>query len=444
MDPLVALLGRPNAGKSTLFNRLTRSRDALVDDAPGVTRDRHYGHAVWHGVSFGVVDTGGFIEGEAFSAEIRAQIGQAVAEADLIVLLFDGRAGLSPYDRDLVDLVRRTDKPLLCAVNKIDGPEEEVRLSEFHRLGIAPLHPLSAEHRYGWNDFLDALIARLPRRDLSAAPQEDEGRPVAVAFVGRPNVGKSSLVNRILGAERMIVSPLPGTTREAIDVDYRREGRRYRLVDTAGIRRKSAVAAKLEKFSVLNALKRLERCDVALIVLDAAEGVVEQDLTIAGYALERGCGCIFLANKWDLARQAGVSEKTFLERLRERAGFLAFAPMLTVSARTGKGVGRMFPLVDRVAGQYAARLSTGRLNRLIAEAVARNPPPLHRGRPVKVYYATQAATRPPSFVLFTNRPEAVPQAYRRYLLNRIREEAGLEATPIRLWFRERERRGSGG
>ncbi len=443
MDPLVAVLGRPNAGKSTLFNRLTRSRDALVDDTPGVTRDRHYGHAAWNGVSFGVVDTGGFIEGEAFSAEIRAQIEQAAAEADVIVLLFDGRAGLSPYDRDLADLVRRTDKPLLCAVNKIDGPQDEVRLAEFHRLGLAPLHPLSAEHRYGLNEFLDALVARLPRREAPPATQEGE-RPVAVAFVGRPNVGKSSLINRILGTERMIVSPLPGTTRDAVDVDYRRGGRLYRLVDTAGIRRKSAVAAKLEKFSVLKALQRLERCDVALIVLDAAEGVVDQDLTIAGYALERGCGCIFLANKWDLAAREKVSRKAFLERLRQRAGFLSFAPMLTVSALTGQGVGKIFPLVDRVAEQYAARIPTGRLNRLIAEAVARNPPPLHRGRPVKVYYATQAATRPPSFVLFTNHPEAVPEAYRRYLVNRIREETGLGETPIRLRFRERERRRPGG
>lgn len=443
MDPLVAILGRPNAGKSTLFNRLTRSRDALVDDVPGVTRDRHYGHAVWDGVSFGVVDTGGFIEGDAFSEEIRSQIEQAAAEADLLVLLFDGRAGLSPFDRDLVDLVRRLEKPRLAVVNKIDGPQDEVRIAEFHRLGLEELYPLSAEHRYGWNDFLDALVARLPRREAPAAPEGEEP-PVAVAFVGRPNVGKSSLINRILGRERMIVSPIPGTTRDAIDIDYERAGRRYRLVDTAGIRRKAAVEARLEKFSVLKALQRLERCDIALIVIDASEGVVEQDLTIAGYALERGCGCILLANKWDLAERARISEKAFLDRLRERAGFLSFAPLLTVSARTGKRVGKIFPLVDRVAEQYAARIPTGPLNRMIAEAVARNAPPLHRGRPVKIYYATQAATRPPSFIVFANRPEALPSSYRRYLVNRIREETGLEATPIRLWVRERERRSAGG
>ncbi len=442
MDPLVAILGRPNAGKSTLFNRLTRSRDALVDDLPGVTRDRHYGHAVWNGVSFGVVDTGGFIEGDAFSAEIRSQIEQAAAEADLLVLLFDGRAGLSPFDRDLVDLVRRMEKPRLCVVNKIDGPRDEVRLAEFHRLGLEEIHPLSAEHRYGWNDFLDALVARLPTRDTPPPPEEE--RPVAVAFVGRPNVGKSSLINRILGRERMIVSPIPGTTRDAIDIDHECGGRRYRLVDTAGIRRKSAVEARLEKFSVLKALQRLERCDIALIVIDASEGVVEQDLTIAGYALERGCGCVLLANKWDLAAREKTSEKAFLDHLKERAGFLSFAPRLAVSARTGKGVGKIFPLVDRVAAQYAARIPTAKLNRLFTEAVARNAPPLHRGRPVKIYYATQAATRPPSFVVFANHPQALPSSYRRYLVNRIREETGLTATPIRLWVRERERRAAGG
>lgn len=441
MTPIVAILGRPNVGKSTLFNRITRSRDALVDDHPGVTRDRHHGSASWNDVEFTVVDTGGFVDGEAFSEEIRFQIVQAVEEADLLVLVLDGKTGLSPFDRDMLDLLRGTPKPVMVAVNKIDGPEQEGKLSDFYRLGLDTLYPVSAEHRYGMNDFLDDLVAALPAPP-DGAPAEGEGDVVGLAVVGRPNVGKSSLINAVLGERRLVVSAQPGTTRDAIDSLYQRRGRTYRLIDTAGIRRKGRVSEKLEKFSVIKALRGLERCDVALVVMDASEGITEQDITIAGYAHDRGCGCVFVLNKWDLAETAGAVESRMVADLRDQAKFLSFAPAITVSALTGRRVTRIFSVVDQVYGQYTQRIATGQLNRVLEEALERNPPPLYRGRPVKFYYATQPAAKPPTVLFFVNHPDAVHFSYQRYLLNQLREHTGLDQTPIRLILRQRERRES--
>ena len=443
MKPIVAITGRPNVGKSTLFNRITRSRDALVDDLPGVTRDRHFGTAEWNDVAFDVVDTGGFSEGEEFSEEIRFQISQAVSEADLILLVLDGKTGLSPFDRDILDRLRAAGKPVMHVVNKIDGPEQEVQLAEFYRLGLEGLHPVSAEHRYGMSDFLDALVASLPAPVAAAAEEGGQGM-AGLAVVGRPNVGKSSLINRLLGQPRLLVSPEPGTTRDAIDTVCRRGEKSYRLIDTAGIRRKGRVSEKLEKFSVIKALRALERCDVALIVLDAGEGVTEQDISVAGYAYERGCGCVLVLNKWDLAEKNGVSRERMLAELRRQAKFLGFAPALTVSALTGRGVGRIFGLVDGVYVQYGTRVGTGQLNRILETALAKTPPPLHRGKPVKFYYATQVDARPPTFLFFVNHPDAVHFSYRRYLVNQLREQTGLDRTPLRLVLRQRERRKSPG
>lgn len=439
MKPIVAIVGRPNVGKSTFFNRVTRTQDALVDNCPGVTRDRHFGQARWGDTAFQLIDTGGFAAADDFADRVTVQVHQAIDDADAVVFLMDGKEGLSPYDRDIIDVLRPLAKPVFYAVNKIDSPEHEIHLSDFYSLGIAKLYPLSAEHRYGFNDLLDDLVRVLPK--TAEVPERGtEQDVIRLAVVGRPNVGKSSLINRILGEERLMVSAVPGTTRDAIDTLCRVNAKTYLLIDTAGIRRKGKVTRKLEKFSVIKALRSLDRCDVALVVIDAGEGVTEQDVTIAGYAYERGCGCIFLVNKWDLVAGDDGALRRFSQDLRERAKFLGFAPVLTVSALTGQRVSRIFKIVDTVHRQYSTRIGTGRLNKIFETAVEQNAPALHRGRRIKFFYVTQVATSPPSFVCFVNYPEAVHFSYRRYLMNRVRQEAGLEKTPIRLFFRKRERR----
>jgi GTP-binding protein len=439
MKPIVAIVGRPNVGKSTFFNRVTRTRDALVDVLPGVTRDRYYRDASWNNIEFTLVDTGGFTEGEEFSDGIRFQVQQAIDDADVIILLLDGKEGISPFERDIVDLLRVADKPVFYAVNKIDGAEQEVHVSDFFSLGVEPLFPISAEHRYGMIDFLDALVEGFSAIDKGPGQKAAEGT-IGLAVVGRPNVGKSSLINRILGEERHLVSDRPGTTRDATDAVYQLDGKAYLLIDTAGIRRKGKVTQKIEKFSIIKALRSLDRCDVALIVLDANEGLAEQDVSIAGYAYERGCGCIFLLNKWDLLEKDTQTAKQYLDELRMRAKFLAFAPAMTISALTGLRVVKIFKMVDDVYRQYAQRIATGQLNRILETSMAKNPPPLYRGKPIKFYYSTQVTTKPPTFVCFVNYPQAVHFSYKRFLINQIREQAGLDKTPIRILFRQRENR----
>ena len=439
MKPIVAIVGRPNVGKSTFFNRVTRTRDALVDGFPGVTRDRHYKDASWNDIEFTLVDTGGFTEGDEFSDGIRFQIQQAIEDADVIILLLDGKAGISPFERDMVDLLRVTDKPVFYAVNKIDGAEQEIHVSDFFSLGVEPLFPISAEHRYGIIDFLDALVEGFSAFDKDPDPKAVEGS-IGLAVVGRPNVGKSSLINCILGEERHLVSDRPGTTRDAVDSVYQVGGKAYLLIDTAGIRRKGKVTRKIEKFSIIKALRSLDRCDVALIVLDANEGIAEQDISIAGYAFERGCGCIFLLNKWDLLEKDTHTAKQYLDELRMQAKFLTFAPAMTISALTGQRVVKIFKMVDDVFHQYAQRIGTGQLNRILEISMAKNPPPLYRGNPIKFYYSTQVTTKPPTFVCFVNYPQAVHFSYKRFLMNQIRAQAGLDKTPIRILFRQRENR----
>jgi GTP-binding protein len=439
MKPTVAIVGRPNVGKSTLFNRITRTKDALVDDFPGVTRDRHYGDARWNDVEFTLVDTGGFTVGDDFADQIRLQVHQAIADADVIILLLDGKEGISPFDREMVDILRTVVKPVYYAVNKIDGAEQEVSLTDFYQLGLETLYPLSAEHRYGVTDLLDDVVDTLA--DFMAGPFEDDSRQVIrLAVVGRPNVGKSSLINRILGEQRLLVSDIPGTTRDAIDSLWEMNGTSYLLVDTAGIRRKGKVHRKLEKFSIIKALRSLDRCDVALIVMDAAEGVSDQDISIAGYAFERGCGCILLLNKWDLVEKDSKTVKVYYERLREQAKFLNFAPAMTISALTGLRVRKIFTQVDEVYDQYARRITTGQLNKFLERAIEKNEPSLHRGKRIKFYYAAQISTKPPTIVCFVNYPQAVHFSYKRYLINQLRKETGLDRTPIRIIFRQREGR----
>jgi len=439
MKPIVAIVGRPNVGKSTFFNKVTRTRDALVDDLPGVTRDRHYGDARWNNIEFTVVDTGGFTEGDDFSQEIQHQVQQAIDDADAIILLFDGKEGISPFDRDMLEKLRTIKKPVFYAVNKIDSLEQEAHLYDFYSLGIDKLYPVSAEHRYGLPDFMDDLVDALPGQGDEYKKDEAEDI-IGLAVVGRPNVGKSSLINRILGEERLLVSDIPGTTRDAIDSVCRLNGKSYLLIDTAGIRRKGKVSGKIEKFSIIKALRSLDRCDVALILLDAQEGITDQDISIAGYAYDRGCGCIMLLNKWDMVEKDSNTVKKYIDLLRTQAKFLSFAPAITISALTGQRVSKVFKLVDEVYSQYAQRIGTGQLNKIVERAIEKNEPSLHRGKRLKFYYATQVSAKPPTFVCFVNYPEGIHFSYKRYLINQIREQTGLDKTPIRIVFRQRERR----
>jgi len=437
MKPIVAIIGRPNVGKSTFFNRVTQTRDALVEDFPGVTRDRIYGDAQWNQIDFTLVDTGGFTEtADDFAPQIRFQVQQAMEDADLILFMLDGKEGISPFDQDIFQMLRETAKPVMTAVNKIDGMEQETRLHDFYSLGIDPPYPVSAEHGYGIHDLLDGVTAHLAQAlaPLKAASQEDV---ISIAVVGRPNVGKSSLINTILGKDRHLVSDRPGTTRDAVDSDYLREGRRYRFIDTAGIRRKGKVRQRLEKFSVIKALRSLDRCDVALIVLDANAGISDQDINIAGYAYDRGCGCIFLLNKWDLVEKDSNTAKIFQDKVRESAKFLNFAPVMTISALTGIRIHKIFDWVNTVHGQFTRRINTGQLNKTFEDATRKNEPSLFRGKRLKFYYATQVSAKPPTFVCFVNYPDAVHFSYKRYLMNQIRKGTGLDKTPIRLIFRKR-------
>jgi GTP-binding protein len=437
VKPIVAIVGRPNVGKSAFFNRVTKTRKALVDDFPGVTRDRNLGDAVWNETAFTLVDTGGFVDADEddFAEQIRYQVRQAIEAADLIVLVLDGKGGVSPFDTVMVDLLRGITKPVFYAVNKIDGPELEDRLYEFYRLGIDRLFPVSAEHGYGVAELLDDLVKSLPT--LVSDQCAPDVAAISVAVVGRPNVGKSSLINRVLGHQRLLVSSVPGTTRDAIDSLHTINGQPYLFVDTAGIRRKGKVSHKIEKFSIIKALRSLERCDVALIVIDAQEGITEQDVSIAGYAYERGCGCVFLLNKWDLVDRNGPGAKGLREQLRMEAKFLHFAPILTISAKTGLRINKILGQVATVYRQYETRIGTGQVNRLFQRAIERNEPPFHKGRRLKFYYATQVANKPPTFVCFVNYPQAVHFSYKRYLLNQVRTGTGLDCTPLRILFRQR-------
>ena len=442
MKPLIAIIGRPNVGKSTLFNRLSERKKAIAIDQPGATRDRNYAEASWNGKAFTVIDTGGFepISTETILMQMREQTRLAMEQADIIVFLMDGKDGLTPSDEEIVRLLRSYRKPVYYAVNKIDGPRHDENVYEFYRLGVEPIHTISAEHGRGVDELMNAVTADIP----VAEPEDEkvpggEEEPIRIAVVGRPNVGKSSLVNRILGYERTIVNPLPGTTRDAIDTPFEREGRRYVLIDTAGIRRKSRISQNLEKYSVIEALRTLDRCDIALVLIDGEEGVTEQDARIAGLALEKGVACILVVNKWDLVEKDNSTVGVYVNRLREELKFVQFAPIAFVSALTGQRLGRIFELVDAVWAQYTRRIATADLNAQLERYIAENPVPLYRNRPNKIVYATQPRVKPPTFVFFVREPRAIHFSYERYLTNRIREGLGFESVPIRLIFRKRRR-----
>jgi len=442
---IVALIGRPNVGKSTLFNRITKSRKALVDPTPGVTRDRQYERVDWDQSTFILVDTGG-IEAKVRSADgsddmvgnIREQTLLAVAEADVLLFLMDGRQGVTPTDFDVTNLLRRTDKPVYYVVNKIDGEEMEPRLlPPFYELGVEQIWPISAEHGYGVRSLLDDLAAALPEREESSLQPADS---IRIAFFGRPNVGKSSLINRLLGEERMLVSDIPGTTRDSIDTLLTAKNKNYLLIDTAGIRRKGKVKEKLEKFSIIKALAALERCDLVLILIDAEEGVTEQDTKVIGYTQEQGRACILIVNKWDLVKGKPKEQKKIMAELEMATQFVGFAPILPLSALTGTGVKKLLPTIASVYEQFCKKFPTNRLNRILQNAVESHSPALHRGRRIKLLYTTQITSRPPTFAIVANYPKEIHFSYHRYLVNTFRKELGLDKTPIKIVFRERKRR----
>ncbi len=437
--PIVALVGRPNVGKSTLFNRITRSRKALVDPTPGVTRDRHYDRVVWNERPFILVDTGGIDDNplDAMVPHIREQAMAAIEEADTILFLMDGRAGLTPADHEVVEILRRTQKPIFHIVNKIDGPEQEsVLMAQFYELGIEHLWALSAEHNYGFQTLMEDLLTSLGEDEEGADHSLPEDT-VKVAFIGRPNVGKSSMINQILGEERMVVSEISGTTRDSVDTLLVHGSYSYLLIDTAGIRRKGKTKEKLEKFSILKSLAALERCDVAIVLIDADEGITEQDTKVIGYALDQGRGLIILVNKWDLLAGDKKRQEEVMAEVGLALPFVGYAPLLTSSALTGYGVKRLFPVIGSVYRQYRSKFPTAALNKLLRDAVEAHNPPIYKNKRLKFYYTSQIGTCPPKFVIMTNSSKGVHFSYERYLMNRFRDGLGLDKVPIQIFFRDK-------
>ena len=433
--PIIAIVGRPNVGKSTLFNRLLRGRKAIVEDTPGVTRDRLYGEFDWGGRRFVLVDTGGFEAAPiGIMAQVRVQAEQAVAEADIILLLVDAKDGLTPADAEVASLLRKAARrPIILVVNKVDAVGQESLAAEFHRLGFERVLPISAEQGHGIGELLDVVVAQVPETE----PSPQEPGAVTVAVIGRPNVGKSSLVNRILGTDRVLVSPDPGTTRDAVDTRFSYRGRDYILVDTAGIRAKGRIGRSVERYSVSRALAAVRRADVALILLDAVEGVTVQDTKIGGEAHEAGCASILVVNKWDLRTADRGALAEYRLALQDKFKYLAYAPMAFVSALTGQRVMQLFRLIDAVAAERDRRIPTPALNAVIQEAVARRPPPAERGRPVRIRYAAQVGVKPPTFLCFATAASRLHFSYLRYLENCLREAYGFRGTPIRLVVRGR-------
>ncbi|GAB4567036.1 MAG: ribosome biogenesis GTPase Der [Anaerolineae bacterium] len=449
MKPIVALVGRPNVGKSTLFNRIIGERKAIVEDVPGTTRDRLYAEAEWAGRTFVLVDTGGLemldrpeapdvtplsTASAPFVSAIRAQAQVAIDEADVIVFLVDARDGLTAADMDVADLLRNTQKPVVLAVNKVDSAARESIAAEFWSLGLGEPMPISALHGRGTGDLLDAVVAH-----FAPEPEEEEEEAVHIAIVGRPNVGKSSLLNALLREERAIVSEIPGTTRDAIDTPLEWEGQSIVLVDTAGIRRRGRIQRGIEKYSVLRALRAIERSDVVLLVIDASEGVTAQDTHVAGYILEAMKSAIVLVNKWDLIVKDSYTMNEYTQQVRAALNFMDYVPVLFISAKTGQRVQRVIPTALEVYQQRHQRITTSELNRLLQEAITRHQPPSKGRKRLRFYFATQADTDPPTFVIFVNDRTLVHFSYERYLENTIRSAHPFTGTPLRLIFRDHKR-----
>jgi GTPase len=435
VKPVVAIVGRPNVGKSTIFNRIVGERISIVEDIPGVTRDRIYSSGEWLTHDFNIIDTGGIdIGDEPFLEQIRQQAEIAIDEADVIIFLTNGREGVTSADEEVAKILFKTKKPVVLAVNKIDNPEMRDLIYDFYALGFGEPYPISGSHGLGLGDLLDEVAKHFPK----AKGNEYEEDMIKFSLIGRPNVGKSSLVNAILGEERVIVSDVAGTTRDAVDSIYTYHGQKYVIIDTAGMRKKGKVYESTEKYSVLRALRAIERSDVVLVVLNAEEGIIEQDKKIAGYAHEAGRAVIIVVNKWDAVEKDEKTMKIFEEKIRDHFQYLDYAPIVFLSAKTKKRVLNLIPMINTVSENHSLRVQTNILNDVIMDAVAMNPTPTDNGRRLKIYYTTQVAVKPPTFVVFVNEPELLHFSYERFLENRIRDAFGFEGTPIKIYARERK------
>ncbi|AKG35430.1 ribosome biogenesis GTPase Der [Paenibacillus durus] len=433
--PVVAIVGRPNVGKSTIFNRLIGDRLAIVEDKPGITRDRIYGVSEWNGKAFSVIDTGGIeIDGEDMILKsIRIQAELAIEEADLIVFMCEAKSGLTNADEEVAQLLFRSGKPVVLAINKVDNMKRAEDIYEFYSLGFGDPIGISGSHGTGIGDLLDEVTERLPE------PQDEEYDEdvIRVALIGRPNVGKSSLVNAILGEERVIVSDVAGTTRDAIDTPFERDGQRYVLIDTAGMRKRGKVYETTEKYSVMRAMRAIERADVVLVVINGEEGIIDQDKHIAGYAHDAGKASMFVVNKWDVVEKDDKTMQQFENKIRDHFLFMTYAPVVFLSALTKQRLHKLLPIVQHVAQQHSLRIATHLLNDVVSDAVAINPPPTDKGRRLRINYVTQVAVKPPTIVVFVNDPSLMHFSYERYLENKIRGAFDFEGTPIRIFTRRK-------
>lgn len=432
--PVVAIVGRPNVGKSTIFNRVVGERVSIVEDIPGVTRDRIYSSAEWLTHDFNIIDTGGIdLRDEPFLEQIRQQAEIAMDEADVIIFLVNGRDGVTVQDEQVARILYRTKKPVILAVNKIDNPDMKAMIYDFYTLGMGEPFPISGSHGLGLGDLLDEVAKNFPKEDEEEYPDD----VIKFSLIGRPNVGKSSLVNSFLGEDRVIVSEVAGTTRDAVDTQYEYNDRPYVIIDTAGMRKKGKVYETTEKYSVLRALRAIERSDVVLVVLNAEEGIQEQDKKIAGYAHEAGKAIVIIVNKWDAIEKDEKTMNVMTRKIREHFLFLDYAPIMFVSALSGKRVHTVFETINKINENHSRRIQSSTLNEVIEDAVAMNPAPSDKGRRLRVYYATQVAIQPPTFVVFVNEPDLMHFSYERFLQNRIRESFDFEGTPLRLITRAR-------
>jgi GTPase len=434
--PVVAIVGRPNVGKSTFFNRLAGGRIAIVEDRPGVTRDRIYASSEWLNHSFHIIDTGGIEVGgeDEILFRIREQAELAIAEADVIVFVVDGKEGVTPADQEVAQILFRAKKPVVLAVNKVDNPEQLQDVYSFYELGLGEPFGISAEHGTGIGDLLDKVCSFF-KEDLDEDQYDED--VIRVSLIGRPNVGKSSLVNAILGTDRVLVSSVAGTTRDAIDTPFSTEDQDYVLIDTAGMRKRGKVYESTEKYSVLRAIRAIERSDVTILVINGEEGIIEQDKRIAGYALEAGRAMMIVVNKWDVVEKDDKTAHRFEQDIRKHFPFMSWAPILFVSAKTKQRVHKILDIVKTLAENHAMRIQTSVVNSVIEDAVAMTPPPTDKGRKLRIFYTTQVAVKPPAFAVFVNDPELMHFSYERYLENKLRDAFGFEGTPIRIFVRQK-------